>query len=77
MILIIRELLRIIYISLEVTGDIDELVKTSTLTLNETHIHEKNISDVHDALVEFSTPIYDDIYVSDDNTSDSEHILVV
>ena len=52
-----------VHIPFEVTND-DELVKSSTLTLDETHVHEESISNIHDALVESSTPIPDDIDVS-------------
>ena len=66
-----------IHIHFEVTSDVvEELIKTSTSTLDETHIHEENISDIQDALVESTTLIHDDIDVSEDNTSDSEHVLV-
>ena len=44
-----------VYISSEVTSDVDDLVKTNTLTLDETH--------VHDSLIESSTSILDDIDV--------------
>ena len=36
----------------------------------------ESISDVHDALVESSTSIPDDIDVSEDDTSDFEYVLV-
>jgi len=36
-----------VHIPFKVTSDVvDELVKTSTPTLDETHINEKNISDI-------------------------------
>ena len=54
-----------VYILSEVTSDVfDELVKASTPTLDETHIHEGNINNVQDALVESNTPTPDDIDVS-------------
>jgi len=40
-----------IHITFEFTSDVDELVKTRTLTLDETHIHEENINDIQDTLV--------------------------
>jgi len=53
------------HIPSEFTSDVvDDLVKSSTLTLDETHVHEESISNIHDALVESSTPIPDDIDVS-------------
>ena len=56
-----------VHITSKVTSDVDELVKTSTPTLDETHVYEENISDVQGALVEFSTLILDDIDVSEDD----------
>ena len=53
-----------VHVTLEVTSDVYELVKTSTPTLDETHIHEGNINDVQDALVESNTLTPDDIDVS-------------
>jgi len=50
-----------VHITSEVTSDVDELVKTSTPILDQTRIHEENISDVQNALVNSSTPIPDDI----------------
>jgi len=50
--------------------------KSSTPTINETHVHEENISDVQDILVDSSTLTHDDINVSKDETSDFEHVLV-
>jgi len=38
-----------VHIPFEVTSNVDELVKTSIPTLDETHVHEENISDVQDA----------------------------
>ena len=35
-----------VHITSEVTSDVDELVKSSAPTLEETHIHEENINDV-------------------------------
>ena len=65
------------HIPSEVTSDIDELAKTSTPTLDKNHVHEESIShSVQDALIESSTPIPDDISISEDDTSNSEHILV-
>ena len=60
----------------EVTSNVDDLIESNTLTLNEIHVNEENISDVQDALVESSSPICYDIDVSEDNTSDLEHVLV-
>jgi len=51
-----------VHIPFEVTNDV-ELVKTSVPTLNESHIHEENISDVQDALTESSTLKPDDFDV--------------
>ena len=66
-----------VHISSELTNDvIDDLVKSSMLTLDETHVHEENISDVQDTLVESSTYIPDDIDVLEDDTSDFKHVLV-
>ena len=41
----------------EVTSDVDDLIEFSTLTLDEIHVYEENISNVQDALVESSSPI--------------------
>jgi len=38
-----------VHIPFEVTSNVDELVKTSIPTLDETHVHEENISNVQDA----------------------------
>ena len=65
-----------VHIPSKVTSDVDELVKSSTLKLDETHIHEESISDFQDTLVEFSISIPDDIDISEDDTSDFEHVLV-
>ena len=66
-----------VHIPSEVTSDVfDELIKTSTPTLDETYVHEENISNVHDALVESNIVIPDDIDVLEDDTSNSEHVLV-
>jgi len=66
-----------VYIPSEVISDVNELVKISTSTLDETHVHEENISDdIQNALFKSSTLIPDDTDVSEDDTSDSEHILV-
>ena len=65
-----------VHIPLEVNSDVDKLVKSNTTTLDKTHVHEENISDVQDALVECSTPIPDDIDVSKDDISEFEHVLV-
>jgi len=71
MILIIRELSRISTFLLRLlVMFVDELVKSSTPTLDGTHVHEESISDVQDVLVESSTPIPDD-------TDVSEAILVI
>ena len=43
----------------EATSDVDELIKFSTLALDEIHVHEESISDVQDALVECSAPSHD------------------
>ena len=37
-----------VHIHFEVTSDVDELVRSSTLTVDETRVHEKSISDVQD-----------------------------
>ena len=55
---------------------VDELVKTSTPTLDETHVYEESFRNIQDALVESRTLIHDDIDVSEDDTSDFEHVLV-
>jgi len=66
-----------VHITSEATSYIiDDLMKSSTPTLDETLVHEENISDVQDALVESSTLIPDDIDISEDDNSDSEHVLV-
>jgi len=66
-----------VYIPSEVISDVNELVKIRTSTLDETHNHEESITDdVQNALFESSTLIPDDTDVSEDDTSDSEHILV-
>jgi len=65
-----------VHITSEVTSGVDELVKTSTPTLDETHIHKENINDIQDVQVESSTPTSDDIDVSEDDTNDSEHVSV-
>ena len=42
-----------VHISWKVTSNVfDKLIKTSTPSLNETHVHEENISDIQDALIE-------------------------
>ena len=64
-----------VHIAFEVTSDVDDLINASTPTLEVTHVHEENISDIQNALVESSTPIPDDTDVSEDDTSDSEYIL--
>jgi len=46
-----------VHIPSEVASDVDDLVKSSTLILDETRIHEESISDIQDALVEFNTPM--------------------
>ena len=58
-----------VHIPSEVASDVDDLVKSSILILDETRIHEESISDIQDALVEFNTPMPDDFNVSEDNTS--------
>jgi len=47
-----------VHIPSEITSDVD-LIESSMPTLDEIHIHEENISDVQDALVESSSPIPD------------------
>ena len=37
-----------VYVPPEVTSDVHKIVKTITLTLDETHVHEENIGDVRD-----------------------------
>jgi len=49
----------------EVTSDVDNLIKSSTPTLDETRVHEESISDAQDVVIEFSTLIPDDIDVSE------------
>jgi len=64
-----------VHISSKVTSDfVDEIVKTNIPTLDETRVHKENFGDVQDALVECSILIPDGIDVSEDNTSDSEHL---
>jgi len=58
-----------------VTSD-DDLIESSTPTLDEIHVHEENINDIQDILVESSSPIPDDINVLEDDTSGLEHVLV-
>jgi len=66
-----------VHIPSEITSDVvDNLVKSSTLTLDEPHVYKESISGVQDALLKSSTPILDDTDVSEDDTSDSKHILV-
>ena len=66
-----------VHISSEVTSDVvDELVKSNIPKLNKTRVHEENVSDIQDALVEPSTLIPDDTDVSEDDTSAFEHILM-
>ena len=64
-----------VHIPSEVTND-NDLIESSRLTIDEIHVYEENISNIHDALVEFSSPIYDDIDISEDDTSDLEHELI-
>jgi len=64
-----------VYIPSEITSDVD-LIKSNTLALDETPIHEESISDVQDALVKPSTPISDDINISEDDTRDLEHVVM-
>jgi len=47
------------HIPSKVTGDVNELIKSSTPTLDEIHVHEENISDIQNALVESSIPSHD------------------
>ena len=65
-----------VHIPSEVTSNVDDLVKSCTPTLDETHIHKENINDDHDALVESSTLMPDDLNVTENDTSDSEHVLM-
>ena len=60
----------------DVTRDVDELVKCSTPILDETYVHKESISDIQDILDKSITPIPDGIDVSKDDTSDFEHVLV-
>jgi len=48
-----------VHIPFEITSDVDELIKSSALTLDEIYVHEESISDIHEALVESSTPSHD------------------
>ena len=48
-----------VHVPFEIISDVDELIKSSTLTLDETHVHEEGIINVQDALVESSTPLHD------------------
>jgi len=66
-----------VHIPSEVTSNVDDLIKSSTPTLEEIHVHEESISDVQDAKVESSIHIPDDIDVLEDDASDLEHILAV
>ena len=59
MTLIILRIVEDVHISSEVTSDVDKLVKSRALTLDETHVHEESIITVQDALVESSTPLHD------------------
>jgi len=43
-----------VHITSEVISDVDEFVKTSTPILDGTRVHEENISNVQDALIESS-----------------------
>jgi len=47
-----------VHIPSEITNDVDELVKSSILALDKTHIHEESISDVQDALVELMLGVH-------------------
>ena len=58
------------------TSNIDELVKSSTPTLDKNSVHEESISDIQDALVESSTVMPDDIDILEDDTSDFEYVWV-
>jgi len=49
-----------VYIPSGVTSDVDELVNTNIPTLDETHVHEESMNDVHYSLVKSSTPAVDD-----------------
>ena len=59
-----------IHILSEITSDVDELVKSSTPILDETHVHEESISDVHDLLVKSSTPTLDETHAHEESISD-------
>jgi len=49
-----------VHIPSEATSDIvDELLKSSTPTLDGIHVHEESISDIQDALIESDTPSHD------------------
>ena len=52
--LIIREIVEDVHVPSEGTSDVDELVMSSTYTLEETHVYEESVSDVQDALVKSS-----------------------
>jgi len=58
-----------VHISSQVTNDVDELVKSSTPVLDETHVHEESISDVQNTLVKSSTPALDEIHTHEESTS--------
>ena len=56
-----------------VPSDIISVVEDSSITtLNEIHIFFEGISDVVDALLESNTPLPDDIYIHEDDTSESD-----
>jgi len=77
MTLIIRGLSRMSTFLLRLLNDVvDELVKSSTPTLDETHIHEESISDVHDALVKSNTPALDETHVHEESISNVHDALV-
>jgi len=50
----------------------DPLVESSLPILDEVHASSEGISDVVGALVEFNTPIPNDICVHEDDTSESD-----
>jgi len=58
------------------SGVVDELAKSTTPTVPETYVHEENIIDNQDALVESSTLIHDDLDVTEDDSCNYKHILV-
>ena len=65
-----------IHIPSELTSDVDELIKSSILRLDEIHVHEESISDIQDVLVESSTLALDEMLVHDESISDVQYALV-